>query len=79
MQQGLRTLEDLVERTLSFLDSLVVLVPSRILLGQGAVDDFESVSQRFHLLLDLPLFLLLLVDKVLYFLLLLVDAVHHLD
>ena len=43
------------------------------------LDHLEPVSQRLHLLLDLSLLLLFLVDEVLDLLLLLVNAVHHLD
>ena len=79
MEQSLRALKDFVERALRLLDGLVVFIPGDVLLGKGRVDGFESLGEGLHLLFDLPLFFLLLVDQVLNLLLLPVDGVHHLD
>ena len=77
VEQGLGTFQNLVESAPSFLDGLVVLVTCAVLFGEGLVDDLKPISKRLHLLLNLPLFFLLLVDQVLNFCALLFNALHH--
>ena len=79
VKKCLRTLQNLVERTLRFLDGLVVFVAGGILFGEWAIDNFQSVGKRFHLLFDLTLFLFFLIYEILNLSALLIDALHHLD
>ena len=77
VEESLGTLQDLVKSTLGFLDCLVIFVSSHVLPSKRCVNDLKSLGECLHLLLDLPLLLLFLVDQVLDLALLLIDVVHH--
>ena len=77
VEERLGTLQNFVECALRFLDSLVILITRCVLFGERAVDYLQSVCERLHLLLDLALLFLFLVDEILDLSALLVDALHH--